>query len=70
MNRDCVNSSNISTIGYDPQTQTLEIEFHSDSVYQYSNVPQNIYNNLKSANSHGKYFNEYIKNTYSTQKIS
>lgn len=67
MYRQPVSSSNISSIGY--QNGVLEIEFHGGRVYQY-NVPQSIYNGLMSASSHGKYFAEYIKNTYYGTRIS
>ncbi len=61
MQRTYVSSSNISSIGYDTRTQTLEIEFHSGSVYQYHRVPSGLYQGLMSASSHGQYFDAYIK---------
>ncbi|MEW6211581.1 MAG: KTSC domain-containing protein [Acidobacteriota bacterium] len=61
MNRIPVSSSNLASVGYDPQTNTLEIEFHSGSIYQYFNVPQSIYDGLMGAGSHGRYFDAHIK---------
>ena len=61
MNRTPVSSSNIASIGYDSGTQTLEVEFHNGSVYQYRNVPSGIYQGLMSAPSHGEYFDAYVK---------
>ena len=46
MQRYSVASSNIASIGYDAGTETLETEFRSCSVYQYYNVPQNMYDQL------------------------
>lgn len=69
MEKQQVNSSNISEIGYDNETQTLEIMFHSGAVYQYADVPYNIYHDLMLAESHGKYFNQHIKNTYRYVRI-
>ena len=69
MQRQQVSSSDIASIGYDPVTQTLEIEFHSGGIYQYSNVLESIYSGLVSAGSHGKYFHQHIKSIYSYQKI-
>ena len=40
MDRNQVASSNIRSIGYDMQTQTLEVEFLSGWVYQYYGVPE------------------------------
>ncbi len=61
MNRTAVSSSNLASVGYDPVQQTLEIEFHSGSVYQYSGVPADVYAGLMSATSHGRYFDAFIK---------
>lgn len=70
MNRINVNSSNIASVGYDNIQRLLEIEFHGNDIYQYLNVPQNIYENLMAASSHGKYFDQNIKNVYQYHKIS
>lgn len=61
MNRQHVDSSNIESIGYDPQNQTLEIEFQNGYVYQYFDVPEIVYQNLMAAVSHGKYFSDNVK---------
>ena len=39
MIRDPVSSSNIASIGYDSDSETLEIEFTNGSIYQYFNLP-------------------------------
>jgi hypothetical protein len=61
MRRVAVQSSNIASVGYDPTSSTLEIEFHNGGIYQYSNVPESIYNGIMSAASKGTYFDQYIK---------
>lgn len=70
MNRISVSSSNISSIGYDPESQTLEIEFNDGSIYQYNDVPQLIYESLMNAGSHGQYLNQHIKDKYSYHKTN
>lgn len=69
MKRQKVTSTNIRSIGYDGQSQILEIEFHSGGIYQYFNVLSTIFNNLMSASSHGSYFHRYIKGQYQSTKI-
>lgn len=64
MNRTPVVSSNLSSVGYDPSTKTLEIEFNSGGVYQYSNLPESVYKGLMNAASHGKYHAQHIKDNY------
>lgn len=61
MQRIPVTSSNLKDVGYDSQTSILEIGFTNGRVYQYFDVPEDIYNGLMSASSHGRYFDAYIK---------
>ncbi len=69
MERTRVRSSNISSIGYAADTRTLEVEFNSGSIYQYSRVPESVYNALMGARSHGSYFNDHIRDTYPTRQV-
>lgn len=69
MERKPVQSSNIDSIGYDKETEILEIEFNNRRVYQYFNVPINVYIELMNAPSHGKYFNQNIKNDYTCNQV-
>jgi hypothetical protein len=69
MERKKVTSSNIDSIGYDSNLAILEIEFLDGGIYQYFNVNEGVYNNLMSAGSHGKYFNQFIEGNYRFQKI-
>lgn len=61
MDRTYVSSSNSASIGYDPMQMILEVEFLNGSIYQYYDVPEALYEGIMSAESHGKYLNEYIK---------
>ncbi|MFA5188286.1 MAG: KTSC domain-containing protein [Patescibacteria group bacterium] len=69
MQRQSVNSTDLKSVGYEPQTNILEIEFKKGSIYQYSEVPDYIYTGLIGAASHGKYFNAHIKKHFSFRKI-
>jgi uncharacterized protein DUF87/KTSC domain-containing protein len=64
MNREPVSSSNVASIGYDPQTMTLEVEFLSGAVYQYFDVPEDEYASLVGADTVGGYLNRNIKGRY------
>jgi KTSC domain len=61
MKRVAVVSSNLKSVGYDLRKKTLEVEFRTNSVYQYAKVPTDIYCGLMSADSHGRYLDSYIK---------
>lgn len=69
MERTSVSSSNLRSIGYEPDTSTLEVEFNNGRLYQYHGVPQQVYDALMQASSHGSYFNAHIKNSYGTTKL-
>ncbi len=64
MERIPVKSSNISSIGYDEDSNTLEIEFHNGAVYQYFDVPFSVYDDLMGADSQGIYLAQNIKGKY------
>ncbi|MDD3721911.1 MAG: KTSC domain-containing protein [Lutibacter sp.] len=64
-----VSSSNIATVGYDAETQILEIEFHHGAIYQYFDVPKAVYDGLMSAGSIGSFFMNEIKTKFSNQKL-
>lgn len=69
MLRQPVNSSNLQSVGYDPSSGTLEIEFKNGSIYQYPGVPASIYQGLMAAPSHGTYFARYIRDQYAYTRI-
>jgi hypothetical protein len=64
-----VNSSNILTIGYDPDSATLAIAFKGGSEYEYYDVPQHEYDGFLAADSKGKYGHQNIYKKYGQQKI-
>jgi KTSC domain len=69
MERTPVNSSNIVAIGYDADSQTLEVEYTSGAVYQYSSVPAGEHEGFMNADSKGKYYHANIKNRYQFVKL-
>lgn len=69
MKRQAVTSSNIGAIGYDVDSQTLEIEFLNGGVYQYFDVPKHVYDDLMGASSHGQYLAQNIKGHYRYSKV-
>jgi KTSC domain len=66
---DSVNSSNISTIDYDSDSESLTITFRSGASYLYRGVPPEVYEGLKYASSPGRYFQTAIKSAYSGIRI-
>ena len=64
-----VSSSNLAEVGYHPPTQTLEVRFKSGRRYQYFDVPERIYDGLKTAGSPGGYLNHEVKGNYRYARV-
>jgi hypothetical protein len=69
MDRQTVSSSNIVAVGYDPASETLEVEFQNGSVYQYYNVGQSTYDEFMAAPSKGKFLAYQIKNCFPYSRV-
>ena len=69
IDRQQVASSNVVAIGYDTQTQTLEVEFMSGWVYQYYGVPEVLHQQIMQASSKGQFLHQYIKNAYPYSRV-
>ncbi len=69
MERYAVASSNNTSVGYDATTETLEVEFLNGSIYQYYNVPPQMYEQLMQEGSKGRFLNTYIKNAYPYSRV-
>lgn len=70
MERTPVESTNLSSVGYDQMTATLEIEFNRSGIYQYHGVPLEIYEGLMNSGSKGSYFHENVRRAgYPCSKI-
>ncbi len=69
MERYTVASSNVRSVGYDPNTLTLEVEFLNSSIYQYYGVPENMYEQMMQEQSKGRFLNIYIRNQYPYSRV-
>src|SRR5438067_72080 len=61
MKRLPVNSTTLRAVGYDAVKRTLEIEFHNGALYEYENIDRDVYEQLISATSKGRYFDHEIR---------
>ena len=69
MHRDRVDSSSVSSVGYDDRSHTLEVEFRNGGVYDYLDVPADEVRRLRRAESFGRYLNTRIKPRYPVRKV-
>ncbi len=62
-----VNSSNLSSVGY--ENGVLYVSFHHGGLYAYDGVPPHVHRELMAAASHGQYLARYVKGVYPYRKI-
>jgi hypothetical protein len=56
-----VKSSNVHSVGYNPATQSMDVQFKGGGkVYRYSDVPSAVHDNLHKAPSIGKFISANI----------
>lgn len=62
-------SSVVAAMQYDPSSLVLRVIFVSGSVYEYLDVPESVYLDMKKSGSKGEYLNRYIKKHFAFKKI-
>ncbi|MEK7676119.1 MAG: KTSC domain-containing protein [Verrucomicrobiota bacterium] len=63
-----IESSDLRAVDYD-WSGTLTIEFHSGGVYEYFQVPHELYSGLMRASSPGSFFWHHIRDRFSYRRI-
>jgi hypothetical protein len=69
MQRTAVVSSNIESVGHDPESRILEVAFKNGGVYQYFEVAPEAHKAFVSAESLGRHFREHIRGKYRFAKV-
>jgi hypothetical protein len=69
MERTKVESTILLSIGYEPDSELLELEFLSGAIYGYLDVPPYAYMALMESNSKDAYFEKFIHDKYDVEKI-
>ena len=62
-------SRHLNAGDYDPERQTLAIQFVNGAVYTYSRVPQTVADTLFQTGSPGSYFHDKIRGNYPETKM-
>jgi hypothetical protein len=62
-------STHLNGGDYDPDTQTLMLQFVNGAVYRYTGVPQHKADTLFQSSSPGGYFHDHIRGQYTEVKI-
>lgn len=62
-------SSVIKDVSYQAPAQQLLITFPNGSVYEYSEVPEDVYQAFQAAPSAGSFYHKQIKGKYPSRKV-
>ncbi len=68
MERKRVNSSRIRSVGYDPKSQDLEIEFSDGRISLYSGVSSEVHRQFMAAPSPTSFFEDKIAEDYPSRR--
>ena len=70
-----VNSSNVYSVGYDPDSEILQVQFLDKdkkgpgAIYRYSGVPFDVWHDFINAGSKGKYVWSHIRDRFPFVKV-
>lgn len=62
-------SSVIAAYSYDVNSRVLRITYISGIVYEYKNIPESVYIEMKATTAKGVFLNKHIKGKYLFEKI-
>ncbi|HXN97279.1 MAG TPA: KTSC domain-containing protein [Candidatus Acidoferrales bacterium] len=70
MHRIPVPSKEITQVGYQEHSETLEIKFEHGGVYQFFNVPADVFNGLMNAASKEGFYRSKIGERFPCSRVS
>lgn len=62
-------SSVVAEYKYDDETKVLRVTYVSGAIYDYKNVPADVYEAMRTFRSKGTFLNKVIKENYEFEKI-
>ena len=64
-----VESSNLQGAVYNTENKNLRVTFKTGNIYEYDDVPWDVFTKFRMAESQGKYFNANIARKYTYKKV-
>jgi hypothetical protein len=64
-----IKSSNIKSATYDTDSKVLTIIFNTNTIYEYYDVPWEIFTRFRMSESQGKYFSTNINGKFKYKKV-
>jgi hypothetical protein len=70
MQREALKSRSVKSVGYDPESRELEVEFATGRVYSYSDVPGSVHAWLLRTTNKGSFVTRMIAPVYAYRLVS
>jgi len=70
IDRNPVQSTHLTSVGYHAASRVLEIEFRNGDIYRYLDVPPLVVEGLSRAESKGRYFSSAIRRRFQFRRIT
>jgi hypothetical protein len=64
-----IQSSNIKKTEYDTETKNLLVTFNNGAIYEYQEVPHQLYTQFRMSESQGKFFSSKIAKAFKYKKF-
>jgi hypothetical protein len=62
--------STVGRFNYDADAELLTVRFDKGGVYQYEDVPADVYQQIEASDSKGAAFNDLVKSKFKSTKVS
>jgi hypothetical protein len=69
MIREPLRSTSLKSAGYDEAHRWLDVEFLNGDIYRYLDVPAEVYVDFCDAESHGRFYVKYIRDSFEFKKL-
>jgi hypothetical protein len=64
-----IKSTNLKHAKYDTEEKSLVVEFNNGTIYEYENVPWELFTKFRMAESQGSFFSKNIARAFKYKKI-
>jgi hypothetical protein len=64
-----IRSSNLKSASYDTESKILTVTFNNGSIYEYYELPWEVFTKFRMSDSQGKFFNAEISKKYKYKKL-
>jgi hypothetical protein len=65
-----IDSDGVRAIGYDPATQTMHVEFETGALFEYYEVPPDVYQTFMASSAKGSFVSQVLEPGYRSVRLT